>query len=34
MLYEPKREEVRGEGEKCIMRRFMVYTPLQILFMC
>jgi hypothetical protein len=28
----PKREKIKGSGEDCILRSFMICTPYQILF--
>jgi hypothetical protein len=29
-IFGPKRDEVRGDGENCIMRSFITYTLLQV----
>jgi len=31
-IFEPKREEVTGSGENCVMRSLMICTPQQMLF--
>ena len=30
--FRPKKEQVKGKGRHCVTRRFMIFSPHQILF--